>query len=74
MASAIRAGVGVALINRKSMPPGAIEWDRAPELPTPPRVSHVARTAPGEASPLTVELAAEIRHELTEPNQPYGYG
>lgn len=73
VASAIRAGVGVALINRKSVPVGGIEWERAAEFPTPPRVSYVARIASGEASPLTLELSTEIHHELTEPNQPGEY-
>ena len=73
VASAIRAGVGVTLLNRKSVPAGGIEWDRATEFPTTPRVSHVARIAPGEPSQLAVELSTEIHHELTEPDQATDY-
>jgi len=73
VASAIRAGVGVALINRRSAPSGSIEWDQAPQIPTSHGVSYVARLAPGDPSPLTIELGAEIHAELTEPSQPYSY-
>jgi DNA-binding transcriptional LysR family regulator len=71
VASAIRAGVGVALINRRSAPTGSIEWDQASQIPTPHGVSYVARLAPGDPSLLTIELRAEIHAELTEPRQHY---
>lgn len=73
VASAIRAGVGVALINRRSAPPGSTEWHSGPELTVPGRLSYVARLAPGDPSLLTVEIAAEIEADLTEPAQPYSY-
>ena len=71
LASAIRAGVGVALINRRSAPTGSTEWHRTAEFPVTDGVSYVARIAPGDPTPLTAELADEIRNELTEPSQPY---
>ena len=64
--SAIRAGVGVVLINSKSAPAPSNEWDRAADFPSLPTVCYVARIAQGEVSSLTTELAAEIRSELTE--------
>lgn len=64
--SAIRAGVGVALINRKSAPTPSIEWDGANAFSPLPTVCYVARVAPGKLSTLTAELATEIRNELTE--------
>ena len=64
--SAIRAGVGVALINRKSAPTPSIEWDGANAMSPLPTVCYVARVALGKVSTLTAELATEIRNELTE--------
>ena len=64
--SALNAGIGVTLINRKSAPVPSSEWDGAASLPPLPAVSYVLRLAPGRPSSLTAELAAEIRTELTE--------
>ena len=65
--SAVRAGIGVALINRRSAPIDSTEWLRAPEFPCSERVSYMLRLGPREPSILTSELAAEIRGELAEP-------
>jgi hypothetical protein len=64
--SAIRAGVGVALLNRKRVPEIGIEWDRGSEFPIPTNVALVTRLSPGEASSLAVELAGEINRELAD--------
>ena len=65
VASALRAGLGVALIDRASMPEGVIEWPVAAELPTPPRVCQVLRLARGRASVLAADLFDDIVASLS---------
>lgn len=52
---------------------GSVEWDRGTELSVPGRLSYVVRLAPRDTSELTIELADEIKAELTEPNPAFGY-
>ncbi len=73
VASAVRAGVGVALINRRSAPVGSVEWDLGPPIGDLGKMSYVARLAPGDPTELTAELAAAIRAELTEPSPTFSY-
>ncbi len=71
--SALRAGLGVALIDRTSIPDGVIEWPVAAELPTPPRVCQVVRLAPGATSLLAEELHRDIVGRLSD-HGPLGDG
>lgn len=64
--SAINAGVGVAVINRRSAPMDALEWTDARSLPDLPAVSYVLRTRPEKKTDLTNELASEIINDLTD--------
>lgn len=62
--SAVRAGLGIALIDRASVPDGVVEWGRASELPQPPRVCQVLRRAKGSIAPLADELHRELSTRL----------
>ena len=63
--SALRAGLGIALIDRAQMVDGIVEWSRSGDLPQPPKVCQVVRLQPGTRSPLAQELFNDIVAQLS---------
>lgn len=67
--SAVRAGIGVALLSNNSIADigdDIIEWPRAAELGDPPTVVNVARVSKGATSDIAAALVADLRAELGE--------
>ncbi len=61
---AAEAGLGVAVLAASSFESELIEWPRAAELPVLPRSFQIARSSPGDSSPVATELITEIVNEL----------
>ena len=61
---AVRSGLGLALINRRNLRPGCIEANL--ELPKPPRVGYVARSAIANPPEIVATLREAIEDELLE--------
>lgn len=67
--SAVRAGIGVALLSNNSIADigdDIVEWPRAGELGEPPTVVNVARVSKGATSDVAAALVADLRAELGE--------
>ena len=62
--SALRAGLGVSLIDRANMTDGIVEWPVAADLPSPPNICQVVRLGSGSVSELAKELYTDIVREL----------
>ena len=64
--TAVRAGIGVALLSSISVTDDVIEWYRAASLGAPPTVVNVARVSKGATSDVAAALVANLRAELGE--------
>lgn len=64
--SAVRSGLGLAILNRRNMRPGLIESGL--ELPPLPPIAYVVRSAQPAPGPAAAALMDAIEDELREPN------
>lgn len=70
--SAVEAGIGVAVLNRRNLSPAMTEWAHADRLGTPPQVTYVIRRgtdATAGTSDLIDALEATITDELDDTEQ-----
>ncbi len=61
--SAVKSGLGIAIINRRNMKPGMIESGLT--LPPLPRIAYVVRSASPKLAPAAAALLAAIEDELS---------
>ncbi|MEM7321587.1 MAG: LysR family transcriptional regulator [Actinomycetota bacterium] len=65
--SAVESGLGVAILANRSIDGAVTDWVRAESLPDLPPIHQVARSSPGERSPIVAELLSDLEDALYEP-------
>ncbi len=70
--SAVRAGIGVAVLSDRYINDGIARWKPPVELEPLPMVSQVIRTVPGERPDAVAALVETIQNELTQGRIPVG--
>ncbi len=68
--SAVRAGIGVAVLSDRYINDGIVLWKPPVELEPLPMVSQVIRTVPGERPDAVAALVETIQNELTQGRVP----
>ena len=63
--AAVQAGIGVAVLSRRYLGDGIVEWDSPVPLEPLPSVTQVIRTVPGERPDAVAALIDIIQDELT---------
>ena len=63
--TAVQAGIGVAVLSRRYLGGGIVEWDAPAPLAPLPSVTQVIRAVPGERPDAVAALIEIIQEQLT---------